>query len=35
MTDLIVSGIVYALTLIGLVFLVKGNERKLLSIGSR
>jgi hypothetical protein len=33
MTDLIVSGIVYGLTLIGLVFLVRGNERKLLSIG--
>ena len=33
MTDLIVSGVVYALTLIGLVFLVKGNGRKLLSIG--
>jgi hypothetical protein len=33
MTDLIVSGIVYALTLLGLVFLVKGTERKLLSIG--
>jgi hypothetical protein len=33
MTDLIVSGIVYGLTLIGLVFLVKGNEHKLLSIG--
>jgi hypothetical protein len=33
MTDLIVSGVVYALTLIGLIFLVKGNERKLLSIG--
>jgi hypothetical protein len=32
-TDLIVSGIVYGLTLIGLIFLVKGNERKLLSIG--
>jgi hypothetical protein len=33
MTDLIVSGIVYALTLIGLVLMVKGTERKLLSIG--
>jgi hypothetical protein len=33
MTDLIVSGLVYALTLIALVFLVKGTERKLLSIG--
>ena len=33
MTDLIVSGVVYALTLIGLVFLVKGNRRKLLSVG--
>ena len=33
MTDLIVSGLVYGLTLIGLVFLVKGTERKLLSIG--
>jgi hypothetical protein len=33
MTDLIVSGLVYGLTLLALVFLVKGNERKLLSIG--
>lgn len=33
MTDLIISGLVYGLTLIGLVFLVKGTERKLLSIG--
>jgi hypothetical protein len=33
MTDLIVSGFVYALTLIGLIFLVKGTEHKLLSIG--
>jgi preprotein translocase subunit SecG len=32
-TDLIVSGIVYALTLVALILLSRGTQRRLLSIG--